>query len=153
MGHVQVFSSKSQHPLTPSFPAVSRQGRDVALITELVSHNFSNQCLLGKPLALEQPSLLPICKAQVRSPFPQVLQKDADCINCKGCRRHCCKPELLTTTNPGILRASHLVATDVFEGSVHIEQGEVIPLTGDKFLPDRLHFVPPGWGVVKDTVH
>lgn len=29
----------------------------------------------------------------------------------------------------------------------------MIALTGDEFLPDRLHFFPPGWGVVKDAVH
>lgn len=29
----------------------------------------------------------------------------------------------------------------------------MIPLTGDEFLPDGLHFLPPGRGVVEDTVH
>lgn len=69
----------------------------------------------------------------------------------------CCMPKkLLTTVSPdstGVLRASYLVATDIFEGPVHTEQGKMIPLTGDEFLPDGLHFIPPGGGIVEDTVH
>ena len=29
----------------------------------------------------------------------------------------------------------------------------MVPLTGDEFLPDTLHFISPGRRVVKDTVH
>lgn len=69
----------------------------------------------------------------------------------------CCMiKKLLTTMSPassGILRASYLVAIDIPEGPVNAEQGKMIPLTGDEFPPDRLHFIPPGRGIVEDAVH
>lgn len=48
---------------------------------------------------------------------------------------------------------AHLISTQVFEGPVDIEQGDVIALAGYKLLPDSLHFIPPGGRVVEDAVH
>lgn len=66
------------------------------------------------------------------------------------CARNSSPHEL---NSSGSLRPSHLVPADALVGPVDVEQGEVIPLTGDEFLPDSLHLIPLGRGVVEDTVH
>lgn len=62
-------------------------------------------------------------------------------------------PYPMSSDSPGSLRSPHLVSIDVLVGPVHVEQGQMIPLTGDEFLPDSLHLLPLGRGVVEDTVH